>query len=204
MLSLIPRKRGSRARGSAPWVSSSACLATGYARIHAPRIGRSFPIWQRRSCPRHPAGEAHWRLSSIASDRCNVFGSCPTGARTLRLDTPEAMPSTFASPLNAHWGVECATPAVETGFLEGLLHRRPNTPTATRPTHRHPEDRTSPGPPSCLCASSITPVQSPVGSGGRCPTVFEARGLDSLAKVFGRPTNLMTLYRRVLYSPRGR
>ena len=34
-----------------------------------------------------------------------------------------------------------------------------------------------------------TPVSAPVGSGGRCPTVFGRRTLNSFGKIFRRPTN---------------
>ena len=58
---------------------------------------------------------------------------------------------------------------------------------ATRPTHRHPEDRTSPGPPSCQCRGSITPVREAAESGRRYPPRFVASALDLWAKIFGRP-----------------
>ena len=80
-------------------------------------------------------------------------------------------------------------PSVATGFLEGTSNPEPNTPTATRPTHRHPEARTSPGPPSCQCRGSITPVREAAESGRRYPPGFVARALDLRTKIFGRPTN---------------
>ena len=43
------------------------------------------------------------------------------------------MPSAFASPLSAHWGVGYATPAAETGFLEGF--------STGGPTRRRPRGR---------------------------------------------------------------
>ena len=63
-------------------------------------------------------------------------------------------PPTFASPRN-RMGGRIRPPSVVTGFLEGTSNPEPNTPTATRPTHRHPEARTSPGPPSCQCVWTI-------------------------------------------------
>ena len=141
---------------------------------------------------RHPEGEARWRLSSIASDRCNVFGLLPTRPRTLRLDTPEARRRRSFRLLN-QGGSHTPFPS-PASFLEGTSTPEPNTSTATRPTHRHPGFRTSPGPPSCQCGVTITLATSPVESGGRYPPSLSARALSSWAKVFRRPTNSISLY----------
>ena len=97
-------------------------------------------------------------------------------------------PPTFASPRN-RMGGRIRPPSVVTGFLEGTSNPEPNTPTATRPTHRHPEARTSPGPPSCQCRGSITPAREAAESGRRYPPGVVARGLKLAGKIFGRPTN---------------
>ena len=145
--------RGSGARCEAPWVvllpvlRQALRVATRPVSVVPSRYGSAGVDH------RHPEGEARWRLSSIASDRCNVFGVLPTRPRTLRLDTPEARRRRSFRLLN-QGGSHTPFPS-PASFLEGTSTPEPNTSTATRPTHRHPGFRTSPGPPSCQCGAII-------------------------------------------------
>ena len=150
--------RGSGARCEAPWVvllpvlRQALRVATRPVSVVPSRYGSAGVDH------RHPEGEARWRLSSIASDRCNVFGVLPTRPRTLRLDTPEARRRRSFRLLN-QGGSHTPFPS-PASFLEGTSTPEPNTSTATRPTHRHPGFRTSPGPPSCQCGGSICPFRA--------------------------------------------
>ena len=160
----------------------------GDARRHAPRIGRSFPIWRAGVDLDIQQGKPTGALAPWP-----VIGATCSGPVRQVPDPPVGSggtPPTFASPRN-RMGGRIRPPSVVTGFLEGvsplLEGGSPNTPTATRPTHRHPEARTSPGPPSCQCESSITPIREAAESGRRYPSRFLARALDLRGMFFGRP-----------------
>ena len=166
-------------------------MGCGDARRHAPRIGRSFPIWQAGVDLDIQQGKPTGALAPWP-----VIGATCSGPVRQVPDPPVGSggtPSTFASPRN-RMGGRIRPPSVVTGFLEGTSNPEPNTPTATRPTHRHPEARTSPGPPSCQCRGSITPVREAAESGRRYPPGFVARALDLRTKIFGRPTNWRPLH----------
>ena len=100
------------------------------------------------------------------------------------------MPSTFASPLSAHWGVAYATPAAETGFLEGFPQHADGHAADAQTSRGSDVSWTS----LMSARGQYTSVAGPVGSGGRCPTVFRRRSLNSFAEIFGRPTNSVQRY----------
>ena len=163
----------------------------GDARRHAPRIGRSFPIWQAGVDLDIQQGKPTGALAPWP-----VIGATCSGPVRQVPDPPVGSggtPPTFASPRN-RMGGRIRPPSVATGFLEGTSNPEPNTPTATRPTHRHPEARTSPGPPSCQCRGSITPAREAAESGRRYPPGVVASGLSLAGKIFGRPTNWEPLH----------
>ena len=136
--------------------------------MHAPLIGSVCPGRRSRSSRTHQAIPGG--LSSSLLCRFSVFTRpALKTSRTLRFPTPKAVRRSSSSLRTGSWEVECASTPGTISLLPGRRRDpsirsealpRPVPPRRTfAPT---PGARTSPGPPSCWCGSSIRQV----GGGG--------------------------------------
>ena len=110
--------RGSGARAGTPWGSPVPACA-GDARLHAPLIGRSFPIWRPGVDLDIQQGKPTGALAPCPVDRCNVFGTCPTGPGPLRLDAPEARRRRSLRLSTRIGGSHAPHPQLRLAFLKG-------------------------------------------------------------------------------------
>ena len=151
-VAVVLSRIGMRERGAweAPWGSSWSGIAAGDARLHAPRIDRSFPARDNgvvtASRPQ-PTSEvfAPGSLAPLRSPVPRVRRHIRASSWPLRFPSPEAIATPFVSPHNQHGSHRTDCSATLQSW--DLLNRRKERPALPgpdavqprRPTPRHPE-----------------------------------------------------------------